>query len=190
MPGLYSPSAGDVLTAANAISYWSKQVVIQCTSGTRPTAVEGMTIYETDNDCLCVYDGTAWVQITSEAATVATSETETNTSYDDMATSGPAVTITTSTKVLTTLGAQISNTSNSYQSWMSWACSGATTVAAADTWAVKVQKGTGALSDALSFTAVYASLTAGANTFTSKYKVSGSTGTYVYRNISAVGLLG
>lgn len=42
-------------------TYVRQQVVTTCTSATRPTAVEGRVIYETDTDLLLVYDGSAWV---------------------------------------------------------------------------------------------------------------------------------
>lgn len=54
-------TAGSVLTAADVNDYLMKQVVITCTSGTRPgTPNEGMTIYETDTDRIMVYNGSAW----------------------------------------------------------------------------------------------------------------------------------
>jgi len=34
-----------------------------CTSGTRPTAVDGRAIYETDTDKFLIYDGAAWEEI-------------------------------------------------------------------------------------------------------------------------------
>jgi len=37
---------------------------IVCTSGTRPTAVDGKAIYETDTDKLLIYNGAAWAEIT------------------------------------------------------------------------------------------------------------------------------
>lgn len=53
--------AGEVLTAADVNTFLAKQAVIVCTSGTRPAApVEGMTIYQTDDDKLLTYDGTVW----------------------------------------------------------------------------------------------------------------------------------
>lgn len=54
-------TVGEVLTASDVNTYLAKQAVIVCTSGTRPTAAEGMTIYETDTDLLKTYNGTAWV---------------------------------------------------------------------------------------------------------------------------------
>lgn len=55
--------AGEVLTASDVNTYLMKQVVIVCTSGTRPSSPnEGMTIYETDTDKVLVYSGSAWVE--------------------------------------------------------------------------------------------------------------------------------
>lgn len=55
--------AGEVLTASDVNTYLMKQVVIVCTSGTRPSSPnEGMTIYETDTDKVMIYDGSGWVE--------------------------------------------------------------------------------------------------------------------------------
>ena len=42
-------------------TYVRQQVVTTCTSATRPSAVEGRVIYETDTDLLLAYNGSAWV---------------------------------------------------------------------------------------------------------------------------------
>jgi len=39
--------------------------VIVCTSGTRPTAVDGKAIYETDTNKLLIYNGASWIEISS-----------------------------------------------------------------------------------------------------------------------------
>lgn len=53
--------AGETATAADINTYLAKQVVIVCTSGTRPgSPVEGMVIYETDTDKCLTYDGATW----------------------------------------------------------------------------------------------------------------------------------
>jgi hypothetical protein len=55
-------AAGEVLTAANVNDYLMEQVLIVCTSGTRPASPgEGWTIYETDTDRILTYDGSGWV---------------------------------------------------------------------------------------------------------------------------------
>ena len=43
--------------------------IIVCTSGTRPTAVDGKTIYETDTDKLLIYNGATWAEITGGGVT-------------------------------------------------------------------------------------------------------------------------
>lgn len=56
-------TAGSVLTAAQMMTYLMNQVIIKCTSGTRPSGPdEGMTIYETDTDKILTYDGSGWIE--------------------------------------------------------------------------------------------------------------------------------
>lgn len=52
---------GDVLTSSIYTSMIRQQVVVQCTSTTRPTGVEGRFIFETDTNRFQFYDGAAWV---------------------------------------------------------------------------------------------------------------------------------
>lgn len=60
--GFKTWSPGDVLTAADVNDYLMKQVVIVCTSGTRPSSpVTGMTIYESDTDTYRRWNGSTWV---------------------------------------------------------------------------------------------------------------------------------
>ena len=105
---------------------------------------------------------------TIAAATVTTSQATTSTSYTDLATAGPAVTVTTGTSALVTiqtLGAgAVSN-----RQLMSFAVSGATTIAAG----TYVQGVTTATDDSFRVSSfVVTGLTAGSNTFTTKYKSS------------------
>ena len=43
--------------------------IIVCTSGTRPNAVDGKAIYETDTDKLLIYNGATWAEITGGGVT-------------------------------------------------------------------------------------------------------------------------
>lgn len=52
---------GTAYTSAFHDPYVRQQVVTQCTSGTRPTGVEGRMIAETDTNLFQVYAGAAWV---------------------------------------------------------------------------------------------------------------------------------
>jgi hypothetical protein len=54
-------STGEVLTASDVNTYLMRQVIITCTSSTRPSSpVEGMHIWETDTLKGYVYDSSAW----------------------------------------------------------------------------------------------------------------------------------
>lgn len=70
-------ATGAVLTAADVNDYMAEQAVITCTSTTRPTPQEGMTIYETDTDRVATYDGTGWV-IQSEPTNAITAAVKQN----------------------------------------------------------------------------------------------------------------
>lgn len=186
--GLYSPAAGDVLTAANAIDYWSKQSVIICTSGTRPaTPRSGMTIWQTDTVTFAVY-GTAWCETTPYSATVATDQTTTSTSYADLATTGPAVTVTTGTKALVTLSSASYNSAIGANQFHAVAVSGATTLAAADANAIRDTAKVINYYAACARTFLVSSLTGGINVFTSKYKTSGTTAGFVSRDVTILGI--
>lgn len=125
---------------------------------------------------------------TTAAATVATGQTTTSTSYTDLATVGPAATITTGTKALVFISTGIDNQSNNGQGYVGFAVSGASTVAAADTAALHYYS-SGTL--ALQYGAAYyvSGLTAGSNTFTLKYRSgNGSTQYFNNRNITVMDL--
>lgn len=120
----------------------------------------------------------------SDTAAVDTSQTTTSTSYTDLATAGPAVTLTTGTKAWVTLSAGIFQNSDIFESLMSFAVSGATTRAAADDDALSAIPSANGDGVQASFTMLVTGLTAGSNVFTAKYRVLGGTGTFRNRKIS------
>lgn len=123
---------------------------------------------------------TAWV--------VGTTENTTSTTYADLATVGPAVTLTTGAKALITVGCYMSNALAGGRPWMSHEISGASTAAANDSWALmSTSSGGGELYGASQVT-LWTTLTGGSNTFTAKYKVGSSTGSFSQRRIVVMGL--
>ncbi|GAA4221562.1 hypothetical protein FHR32_005137 [Streptosporangium album] len=53
----------EILTSADVDLYLMSQVIIRCTSSTRPTLpAQGWHIYETDTNQFLVYNGSTWVQ--------------------------------------------------------------------------------------------------------------------------------
>lgn len=115
-------------------------------------------------------------------ATVATSQTETSTSYDDLATVGPSVSVTVGASGIIEVShsAQISNAGGNH-AYQSFELSGANTAAAADSRAIYIAS---ANVVGLSRTIGITGLTPGVTTVTCKYRVSANTGTFADRNLT------
>jgi hypothetical protein len=121
-----------------------------------------------------------------DGAVVAASQTTTSTSYTDLATSGPTVTVTVSSsgKALVTLTAYESITGADNSCFMGFAVSGVTTVAASDTQSVQIYSESGTVQSRGSASYLVTGLNPGINTFTAKYKSSaGITCTFANRSI-------
>lgn len=67
----------EVLASADVMTYFMRQAVITCTSGTRPASpVEGMTIFETDTDTYRTWDGSLWsIMITQHRQVIKSADT-------------------------------------------------------------------------------------------------------------------
>jgi hypothetical protein len=116
----------------------------------------------------------------NSSASVATEESTTSTTYANLATSGPAVTVTTGTKALVLLTSMVYKDSAGSNAYASVAVSGATTLAASDANAMGWNSG--AYYDQRFTAAIYLSgLTAGSNTFTMRYRQNGG-GTAYFKN--------
>lgn len=126
----------------------------------------------------------------AQTAAVLTSETEASATYDDMTTPGPAVTVTIGANglALVSIFCDQANDTIDAKTYMGFAISGATTVAASDNFAVSFQSAKAAAAYQGSATFLVTGLTAGSNTFTAKYRVSSGTGTFIRRKITVVPL--
>ena len=160
--------------------------------GSNKTLAEGQVCY-VEGTGLQTYNGSAWVTwglspYASAVATVNTEQSTTSTSYTDLATSGPAVTLTTGTKALVLITASSYNSTADKQNFVSFTVSGASTVAVSDDWAL-LHKGVTSITEVSATRAqLVTGLTAGSNTFTLKYKVSGGTGYFQRRQIAVIDL--
>lgn len=119
------------------------------------------------------------------SAEVLTQETSTSTSYTDLATVGPSVTITTGVAALVFTSSRLENSSTS-STWASYGVTGATTSAITDTRAAYMDAGTTS-GGRVGVTTLQA-LTAGSNIFKMQYRVSANTGTFQNRRIVVMGL--
>lgn len=117
-------------------------------------------------------------------AEVLTSETTTSTSYTDLTTVGPSVTVTTGPCALVYIHGSIQN-SGTGSTRMAYAVSGASTIAEQD------NRGIGSGGDSAVFTIQSAvhfhdNLTPGSNTFKAVYRVASGTGTFLSRRIGVI----
>jgi hypothetical protein len=122
------------------------------------------------------------------SATVATYQSTTSTSYTDLATSGPAVTLTTGTKALVIITGLLEDFDSGIEKWMSFAVSGATTIAASDTRAIVHNASTNNGRELRASATSVVTLTAGSNTFTAKYRTGAATAYYGDRDIFVMNL--
>src|SRR6266436_5501793 len=102
-------------------------------------------------------------------AITAASETTASTSYTDLATIGPTVSVLTGAAALVVAYCNLTNNNASGFAFMSYAISGATSRAVSDAWAIQMA-GTGNLR--MSAMVLQTGLTPGVNVFTAKYRVS------------------
>ena len=124
--------------------------------------------------------GLKWAAPASGVPANAVDRVETNqftgsTTYTDLTTSGPAVTVTTGTKALVIITAALYAQGSLQQARMTYAVSGATTIAASDDVCLLIrQTGSDNNQPIRASAASVATLTAGSNTFTAKYRWDGS----------------
>lgn len=111
-------------------------------------------------------------------AVVATSQTTTSTSYTDLATVGPAVTVTIGStgKALVTMHSAIANNTANLASCMGFAVSGATTIAASDPTCIGFTSAASAVGIRAGSTILLTGLTPGSTTFTAKYRMDPGVG--------------
>ncbi len=118
-------------------------------------------------------------------------ESTTSTSYTDLTTPGPSITRVTSTRALVGVTSDINNNTVGAVSFVSFAISGATTVAADDNYSLfaKCEGSASGLSvvRASAFRLI-TGLTAGSHTFTMKYRVTSGSGTFNERSILVIPL--
>jgi hypothetical protein len=123
-------------------------------------------------------------EFATAAAAVTTGQTTGSTSYADLTTVGPSVTVTigASGKAKVSVRCRISNSGNGNYGAVGVVISGASTVAAA-TWLIQTQYGTGGVGTELGATRLLTGLTAGSTTFKVQYLVDAGTGTFTNREI-------
>ena len=155
------------------------------TAPTVPAATGATTAVPTG--VTTIYNGSVWVCVTPVSAFTSTSGTTSSTSYTATLSSGgtnPSVTLVTGTTALVHLRYRGSPPPAGAQAYCSVAVSGAGTVAASDDNGLFTN--TGLLGHGHSF--VLTGLTAGTNTFTIQYRVTGNSTAFEMRGIIVEGI--
>lgn len=126
---------------------------------------------------------------TASVAGVAASETTTSTSFTNLATTGPTVTLNTGTSALILITSNLSNNTNAAYAIVGVDISGATTLAPADADSLSfrqpVAPGT-EQNPQHTWSRLFTGLTAGSNTFQLKYRVTAGTGTFNRRYLTVI----
>ena len=167
--------AGELVTAALGNTHWRDNLLE--TAPAKATTAGGIFAATGSN---------AIAERIPDGATVATAQTTASTSYTDLATAGPAVTITTGASAFVWVQCHVSNAAGATHTYMGFAVSGATTIAAADARAMYFQSpnATNVVRAGICHF-LDGTLTPGSNVFTAKYRVEANTGTFFNREIAA-----
>lgn len=122
---------------------------------------------------------------TSTAATVAAVQTSASTTYVDLATVGPTVTVTIGStgKALVSLYNAQNNNTASQAVFMGFAVSGATTIAASDAQSLAFTSPVGGGGNRSTAQVLVTGLNPGSTTFTAKYRVTANTGQWQDRQM-------
>lgn len=119
--------------------------------------------------------------------TIATSETTTSTTFTDLATVGPALTVATGPSALVFFTAEISNNTASQPGRVSIDVSGATTEGADGSKVLRVESSGTAEFGRCSVARLFTTLTPGSNTFKMQYcTVGASTAVFAQRNLIVI----
>jgi hypothetical protein len=123
-------------------------------------------------------------------AQVTTSQSTTTTSFTDLTTPGPSITVSTGTIAIVMYAAGIQTNVSDRQVVCSVEVSGASSVAASDNWSIMVDGIPATNTFRAGVAHVFTGLTAGTNTFKMKYRVGtgSTTGTYMNREINVIPL--
>lgn len=121
---------------------------------------------------------------------IATTQSTSNTSFSDLTTVGPQVTVTTGVAAIVMFGAWMTNDTGGARCVMSYAMSGATTAAAQDLTSASAQITTSSSGCYIgsSRTYLHTGLTAGSTTFKAQYKASTGSSSFQQRTLSVLPL--
>ncbi len=172
-----------------AIPAPSEGMSVYLTTPTIPAATGQSTYIPTG--IRTIYNGSVWVCTTPIGAQSVPIGTTTSTSYTPTLSgspgTNPSVTLVTGTTAMLNISATVFNNSTSAVI-MSVAVSGAGIVAANDEYSIYLSTHTANNEHQFGSTHIIPGLTAGTNTFTLNFRVTGGTGSFYNRRLSVYGI--
>lgn len=138
-----------------------------------------------------IFVGNGVNQITTripDAARITTTQTTASTTYADLATVGPSVTVAHGKTVIVFWSCSVSNTTLDADSYMSWAMSGSNTRAADDPFSLRQDGVPANVTWRFGSVDINTVMTPGTTTFTAKYRVDTGTATFGDRFIGVIPL--
>lgn len=196
MAGYKKFIAGDEALAADVNGYLLDQTVARFASAAARTAalpspaVNQLTMLDTAPGAIQFWNGSLWADVKgiTAAAAVLAGEATASSTYVDLTTPGPAASIVTGTTALVTVSSRFLPGSVGFIGLMSFAVSGASTIAAGDVNSLFMPGFSNTNSADLCRQLVATGLTPGLNTFTAKYRASGGSCTFTNRVLSVQAL--
>lgn len=125
---------------------------------------------------------------TPSTATIVTAENTASTSYTDLATAGPIISVATGTIAVVLFAASLTNGTANSMTVASVEVSGASSVSASDNWMIQADGLPASQFNRFGVTHVFTGLTAGTNTFKMKYRCGSGTGMFQFREINVIPL--
>lgn len=118
-----------------------------------------------------------------DIANVTTSQSTTSTSYTDLTTAGPSITVTTSNRAFLCVNSGVANSNAGSTSYFSHEISGATSAGASDDRCGRLMSAIANASARFSYVHQVTGATSGSNTFTMKYRAASGTATFFDRSL-------
>jgi hypothetical protein len=154
---------------------------------TAPTIPAATTTALLPTGITTIYNGSVWVCTTPIGSEVLTTQSTTSTSYVDLATAGPSVTLVTGTTALVSFNSYIGLGAGE-AGYISLAVSGATTLAASNNYQAEAFTASTAAEITVGKTFIFSGLTAGTNTFKLQYRVGSGTVEFIRRELVVQGI--
>lgn len=188
--GVYSHVAGqDPVDISEYVEFESGDTTLEVGAAARPVIAQPVSTVALAGKVNTIASDVA-AQKPANTAEVVTLQTTASTTYADLASAGPAQTVTIgpSGKAMVIVSAVAFNSSAANRQFMGFAVSGASTVAASDDYALRTGNVTGPDFNA-SRAKLLTGLAEGSTTFTAKYRTTAGTASFSQRSLIVVPLI-